>query len=67
VALFRNIGQRHGVAGANQSFINAAMLKHFGAVVTKHHCIHEDVRADQSAEMSAVAQLESFSSTPHVK
>ena len=67
VTLFRNIGQRHGIAGANQSFTNAAMLKHFGTVVTKHHCIHEDVRADQSTEMSPVAQLGSCSSTPYVK
>ena len=67
VTLFRNIGQRHGIAGANHSLINAAMLKYFGTAVTKHHCIHEEVRADQSTEMTAVAQLGSCSSTSYVK
>jgi NADH:ubiquinone oxidoreductase subunit E len=50
-----------GIAGANQCFINGAILKHFGAAVTKLHCIHEEVRADQSTEMSAVGQLGSCS------
>jgi hypothetical protein len=49
--------QRHGTAGANQSYISAAMLKHFVAVVTKHDCLQEEVRVGHSTEVPAVSQL----------